>query len=154
MPSLSFINSIRWIVRETLVTLDMSSPTAVDLVMRTGGAETGYRELEQKPRGPGIGYWQVESGPIDAVPLFTAEDIWFKFVMHRPDLQARIGVVCGFPQGPWTRLQITGSIPLQIFLCRVKYWRCPDPIPAGAKDQAQYYVDKFKSQNKEWVNQI
>jgi hypothetical protein len=145
MPSITFINSIRWLVQETLTTLDMISPDVVALIMRTGAAETLYRELEQKPKGPGIGFWQVESGPPDAVPLFTAEDTWFKFVTFRPDLQARIGVVCGFPQGPWTRLQIAGSIPLQITLARLKYWRCPFPIPSGIREQARYYVDKYNA---------
>lgn len=145
MPTISFINSMRWIVQETLTVLDMHNIHAVDLVMRTGAAETGFRELLQKPRGPGVGFWQVENGSINADPLFTAEDTWFNFVMRRPDLQSRIGVVCGFPQGPWTKLQIAGSIPLQITLCRLKYWRCPDPIPAGLKDQARYYVDVYNA---------
>lgn len=145
MPTHFFINSIRWIVHETLTVLDMYNPTAVDLVMRTGAAETGFRQLLQKPRGPGVGFWQVESGPPDADPLFTAESIWFNFVAYRPDLQARIGVVCGFPQGPWNKLQIAGSIPLQVTLCRIKYWNCPDPIPTGMKEQARYYVDVYNA---------
>lgn len=150
----TLVKSVGEIVREVLAGLDMYSEEAFELVMRTGAAETGYRDLEQIGGGPGLGFWQVESGPLDRVPLLTAECIWFNHVVFRTELRDRMRLVTGIEKGPWTRLQILSNIALQAALCRMKYRRDPDPIPSDLEGQAGYWKNVYNPGGKGTVKKF
>jgi len=150
----TFVNSVGKIVKEVLIGLDMYTEEAFGLVMRTGAVETGYRALEQQPRGPGLGFWQVESGPPDRDPLLTAEDIWFNYAVFRGNLRERIQNITDIEKGPWTRSQILRNIALQVVLCRLKYRRDPNPIPKGLEEQAAYWKRIYNPTGKGTVKKF
>ena len=69
---------IREIIVWSLKKMDLYSLEAVDLIYKTGMAETGYRHLKQMGGGPAIGFWQVEPA--------TLIDILDNYVKYRPKL--------------------------------------------------------------------
>jgi len=125
--------SIRKLVKRVLKDLNLYSEEAVNLVMRTGMAESGFRNLEQV-NGRAIGFFQVE-------PL-TAFDIWENFVMARPKYRDVL-LRYGFDESDIIFI-VTSNIALQIALCRLHYRRVKDPIPLSLQDQAVYW--------KTWYN--
>jgi len=131
MSTFPFISTLRDIAREILVELDMYSDEALNLVMRTGAVETGYKHLEQMGDGPALGFWQVEKA--------TADDIWYNFAWSRDRLQKTIYELTGIRKGPWSEFQIKSNLALQIILCRLVYWRFPEKIPQDVGDQADYW---------------
>ena len=62
--------------------MGLYSIDAVDLVYKTGNAETGYRHLKQMGGGPAIGFWQVEPA--------TLIDIMDNYVKYRPKIEKRL----------------------------------------------------------------
>lgn len=149
-----FIESVAEIVTDVLVDLRMYSKEAMELVMRTGAAESGYRSLEQHPTGPGLGFWQIESGPANKVPMLTAEGTWYNFIVFRSDIRERIHRITGIEKGPYTRFQLLSNIALQAVLCRLKYWRDPNPIPETLEEQAAYWKSVYNPEGKGTVEKF
>ncbi len=126
-----FINSIAKIVDHVLITLDMHSQDAFDLVMRTGMQESKFKYLEQIGGGPGLGFWQTEPG------MTGAEDTWVNYLMFKTAIREKLVLVA--PLGPWDEITIMGNIALQVALCRLKYRRDPHRIPSDIPGQASYW---------------
>ena len=123
------INSIAKIVEHVLKALDMHSPDAFDLVMRTGMQESRFKHLEQI-KGPALGFFQVE--------LETANDIWYNYLVFKESIRDKMKML-NLPMGPWDELTIMSNIALQAALCRLHYRRFRDPIPSTIEGQADYY---------------
>ena len=124
------IDSIKEIVEETLYRLDMYSDDALELVMNTGWAESGYRALRQL-NGPAIGFWQVE--------MATVQDTLDKYVAYRPHIEDKLASL-GLDEEN-LEFSILSNISLQAAFCRLKYRRDSQPIPPwdNLKDQANYW---------------
>jgi hypothetical protein len=122
------IKEIRDLVKRVLKDLDCYSIDAVNLVMRTGMAETGFRHLKQI-NGRAIGFFQVE-------PL-TAFDLWENFAQSRPKYRDVL-LRYGFDDGD-LRFIVTSNIAIQIALCRLHYRRFKEPIPTTLEGQAKYW---------------
>ena len=52
------ISDIKSIIEDTLDIMGMKTDDAVDMIYRTGMAESGYRCLIQKGGGPALGFFQ------------------------------------------------------------------------------------------------
>ena len=122
------INSIAKIVEHVLKALDMHSPDAFDLVMRTGMQESRFKHLEQI-KGPALGFFQVE--------LETANDIWYNYLVFKESLRDKLRLIV--PMGPWDDFTIMSNIALQAALCRLHYRRFRDPIPSTIEGQGAYW---------------
>ena len=111
--------------------MDLYSEDAVDLVYKTGNAETGYRHLKQMGGGPAIGFWQVEPA--------TLIDIMDNYVKYRPELEKRLKSL-GFSQSDM-ETRVMGNIALQVVFCRLKYKRDKYALPKSndLKGQAEYW---------------
>jgi len=129
--------SIKKIIKWTLQELDMYSPEALEMVYKTGLAETGYRHLEQI-KGPAIGFFQVEPA--------TMNDTWDNYVMYRPDLKTKLWAL-GYDEKDGVQ-RVMGSIILQVIFCRLKYRRSPKPLPAcgDLEAQAKYWKSIYNSE--------
>jgi hypothetical protein len=140
----SLVESIAKIVREVLVGMDMYSTEAFDLVMRTGMVESGYQDIEQQPKGPAIGFWQVELG--------TANSLWYDMLVYRAELRNKVYAVTGIDKrvesGPFKPFNILSNIALQAVLCRLKYRTDPEPIPTSLEEQAEYWVRVYNAGGK------
>jgi|TARA_R100000501_G_C2593538_1_gene92758 hypothetical protein len=122
---------IREIIEWSLKEMDLYSEDAVDLVYKTGNAETGYRHLKQMGGGPAIGFWQVEPA--------TLIDIIDNYVKYRPELEKRLKSLGFSKSGIETR--VMSNIALQAVFCRLKYKRDRYALPKSSdlKAQAEYW---------------
>ena len=120
-------NIIEWSLKE----MGLYSEDAVDLVYKTGNAETGYRHLKQMGGGPAIGFWQVEPA--------TLIDIMDNYVNYRPELLKGL-ISLGYNQSH-IETRVMGNIALQAVFCRLKYKRDKYPLPKSddLKAQAEYW---------------
>ena len=119
--------TIRRLTKKVLKDLDCYSEDAVNLVMETGMAESGFRHLEQI-RGRALGFFQVEPN--------TAFDIWENYAMMRPRYR-EVLMRYGFDETDMD--SVTGNIRVQIALCRLKYRRKKPPIPHTLEGRAEYW---------------
>jgi len=118
---------IREIIEWGLKEMDLYSEDAVDLVYKTGNAETGYRHLKQMGGGPAIGFWQVEPA--------TLIDIIDNYVKYRPELEKRLKSL-GFSQSDM-ETRVMSNIALQAVFCRLKYKRDKYALPKSSDLEAQ-----------------
>ena len=123
--------NIREIIEWSLKQMDLYSEDAVDLVYKTGNAETGYRHLKQMGGGPAIGFWQVEPA--------TLIDIIDNYVKYRPKLEKGLKSL-GFNESDM-EIRVMGNIALQAVFCRLKYKRDRYPLPkvGNLEAQAKYW---------------
>ena len=122
---------IRKIIVWTLKKMDLYSPTAADLIYKTGMAETGYKHLKQMGDGPAIGFWQVEPA--------TLRDTIENYVKYRPELQKGLKSL-GFSSDDM-EMRVMSNIALQVVFCRLKYKRDKYALPliGDLKGQAEYW---------------
>ena len=118
---------IRKIIDWSLKIMGLHSKDAVDLVYKTGNAETGYRHLKQMGGGPAIGFWQVEPA--------TLIDIMDNYVKYRPELEKRLKLL-GFDRRDM-EVRIMSNIALQAVFCRLKYKRDKYALPKSNDLEAQ-----------------
>ena len=118
---------IREIIEWSLKEMGLHSKDAVDLVYKTGNAETGYRHLKQMGGGPAIGFWQVEPA--------TLIDIMDNYVKYRPKLEKRLKSL-GFSQSDM-ETRVMSNIALQAVFCRLKYKRDKYALPKSSDLEAQ-----------------
>ena len=71
------IDTIRKITEIVCKHLGMYSEDAVDLIIATGKAESGFRALEQT-KGPAIGFFQIEPD--------TINDVMDNYAHYRPHI--------------------------------------------------------------------
>ncbi|MFM2042104.1 MAG: hypothetical protein RLY86_680 [Pseudomonadota bacterium] len=96
-----------------------ASEGAIDLVLGTGAVESGYRDIRQHPTGPAIGWWQIEPA--------THDDIWDRFLAHRPPLRAAVQALL-IPDMP-RHDQLAANAYYGAVMARLVYWRSPLPVP-------------------------
>ena len=118
---------IREIIEWSLKEMDLYSEDAVDLVYKTGNAETGYRHLKQMGSGPAIGFWQVEPA--------TLIDIVDNYVKYRSKLEKGLKSL-GFDRRHM-EIRVMGNIALQAVFCRLKYKRDKYALPKANDLEAQ-----------------
>lgn len=107
------------VVRPALQKMGLWSESAERLVIGTGLIETNYDYLSQV-NGPALGPWQDE--PV------TINDTWDNFLSFRNDLKARI---TDLMVGSVDRVsQVAWNLQYAAALCRLKYLRAPEPLPA------------------------
>ena len=124
------------IIDQTLHKINMHSEEAVQLVYRTGKAESGYKNLKQLQGGCALSFWQIEPA--------TIADTIKNYLDFRPQLYDKlvdIGFDCEDPE--WSVLT---NIPVAIAFCRLKYYRDPNPIPKTMKGQAKYWKSVYNSE--------
>ena len=122
---------IREIIEWALKKMDLYSFEAVDLIYKTGMAETGYKHLKQMGGGPAIGFWQVEPA--------TLIDILDNYVKYRPNLEKGLKSL-GFSRND-VETRVMSNIALQVAFCRLKYKRDKYPLPliGDLQGQAKYW---------------
>ena len=122
---------IREIIEWGLKEMDLYSEDAVDLVYKTGNAETGYKHLKQMGDGPAIGFWQVEPA--------TLFDIMDNYVKYRPKLEKGLESL-GFDRRN-VEVRVMSNIALQAAFCRLKYKRDKYALPliGDLEGQAKYW---------------
>lgn len=110
-----------------------SAPAAVQLVLGTAAVESQFRHLDQitsaddRTWGPAYGLWQVEQETLD--------DIFDNFLGTRSGLRRRVKDLVA----PWPNrtIQLATNLAFAAVICRLVYWRSPQPLPAPDDVEAQ-----------------
>ena len=126
---MSINKTVRKVAEQVCKDFEMYSPEAVDLIVATGHAETGYRHLEQIGGGPGLGFFQIEKATID--------DILDNYAVYRPVIMNTL-IDFGLIQGD-EHFSVMTNIALQVAFCRLHYRRVPEPLPKNLKGMAKYW---------------
>ena len=114
-------------ISETLRALGLWSQAAEDLVLGTGAQESQYKYTQQLGGGPALGYWQMETA--------THDDCWSDFLKYRPALADDVKSLLN--GAPISASAMVANIPYAAAMCRIRYYRVRDPLPA-AGDIAGY----------------
>ena len=111
---------------------------AVNLIYRTGLAESGYRVTRQQGGGPALGYWQMEPA--------TYDDIWQNFLVYRMGLA---DLVKDFLIGNEIDqlAQLEDNHEFACAMCRVHYMRVSArlPAPEDIEGQADYWKAHYNT---------
>lgn len=124
------------IVAPALEAIGMNSPVAINLVAGTGLVESSYVSLKQIGTGPALGLWQMEPA--------THADIWKNYINAQPALTRTLKTL----MTPGNSLaQLTGNLLYAAAMCRIKYFRAPQALPAenDAAGMALYWKAIYNS---------
>ena len=141
-------DTIKSIIKYTLIKMEMHSKEACDLIYETGMAESGYRALEQKGSGPALGFFQCEPN--------TADDILKNYVIFRSSISQKL-LELGLPAKILADIKsrdhmdvlkysLLTNLALQVAFCRLKYRRDKDPIPTTKKLRAAYWKKVYNTE--------
>lgn len=114
------------VIRPALRTLGpgFATEAAEHLLLGTAAVESDFRALAQYGGGPAVGLWQMEPA--------TYRDLWKSFLEHRPSLRLAVLSFGSRAAGdPPPAEEMTWNFRLAAAMCRVHYFRFPDPLPAA-----------------------
>jgi len=120
-----------YVVRPTLEYLAPEIPyseAAENLLVATATHESRLKYLVQNGGGPARGLFQIEPA--------TDQDNWNNYLRYKPELKQKVERLCGVRS-----LDLTGNLPYQVAMARIKYYRSSSPLPAA---------DDIKGQAREW----
>lgn len=135
------------IVRPTLNAIGLWSDAAETLVLGTAIQESRLTYLRQLG-GPARGLYQMEPA--------THDDIWNSFLDYRDDLAHRVSALIA--PTPDSVDQLETNLVYATAMCRVKYLRASEPLPAaddidglGAYWKTNYNTALGKGTPEEWA---
>lgn len=125
------------VIRPTLAHLDLGGPQAETLLLGTALTESGLDYLKQIS-GPALGFYQCEPA--------THQDTWVNYLGFRGDLSALVNQLLA-PR-PDRLVQLQTNLAYATAICRIHYWRRPEPLPAwdDAEALATYHKQFYNSQ--------
>ena len=119
------------VVRPVIKRLGLWSPAAEQLVLATAIHESFAQYLRQLGGGPAIGFWQMEKD--------THDDIWDNYLEYRPDMRFKLSNL----RASWPRdaEQMATNIAYGCAMCRIHYFRRPEPLPSegDAEEMSNYW---------------
>jgi len=124
------IQEIKEIVEYSLYKLNCYSDDALALVVRTGMAESGYRELKGYGKhNPAIGFWQIEPA--------TLYDMMKNFLSYRKKYKDALKELGMEFKGDDIEISVMSNMAVQAALCRLHYRRDKQAIPSWDDIEAQ-----------------
>lgn len=93
---------------------------AIRLVLGTGAQESGLRHLMQQ-KGPAISLWQIQKA--------TYSDLFTNFLSNPKRIQLRTRLTDLAARMPSIDVQLASNLCLGAAVCRLIYFRAPDPLP-------------------------
>jgi hypothetical protein len=140
--SLNLFQVREYIVRPALEHIGQGRPEAVQLVMATGAAESGFQFVDQVNRGeerpgPAYGPWQAEAA--------TVHDIW-RWLALRPSLARTVRERMILPHD--TVRQLQGNFYYAAIMCRLHYMRFSEPLPeyGNSAGMARYWKKYYNTE--------
>lgn len=113
------------VVRPTLLYLEPEIPyslAAENLIVGTALHESKLTNIKQLGGGPALGLLQIEPD--------TAADNWQNYLLFRKTLHNKVKRLEGSSEV--LHLALTGNLPYQVAMARVKYFRDPEPLPRSS----------------------
>ena len=134
-----------YVVLPALKAINLAEPARVQLVLGTGGTESGgYNYLDQTTPGPGpaYGFWQMER--------FTHDDIWRSYLAYQPSaFRDALMQLAGHWRND-TIPEITvlhWNLRYAAAMCAVHYRRAKGALPAAgdAAGMAAYWKQVYNT---------
>lgn len=127
-----------YVIRPTLVHLELWSSAAELLLLGTALAESNLRWLVQKRGGPGLGLYQIE--PV------THKDVWESYLSKSMKSKLKAKVVWLTSRNPLNE-QLVCNLAYATAIARVIYWRKPEALPEAdnIKGLAKYWKDHYNT---------
>lgn len=114
-----------WVISPTLDAIELGGEPARRLVFGTACQESWLRYLHQIG-GPALGLWQMEPATHDDLKRWLAT---------RPNLESKVQRLAR----RYNAEEMIGNLYYGCAMCRIKYRRDADPIPATLPEQAAYW---------------
>ena len=135
------IDQMRELTVTVLKRIGYYSEDAVELVLRTGAAESYFEYIRQLGNGPARSFFQVEPA--------TARYLINKYIEYRPNVRKELEELClcdlskidDKSEDEQLRFQLMSNIALSIALCRIRYRLDRKAIPPkhDLRAQAEYW---------------
>ena len=124
----------REVVLPTLQYLELWSPAAENLVIGTAAHESGGCRYLAQIGGPALGLFQIEPA--------THDDLWANFLAYRAELRAKTAALASV--WPERVQQLATNLSYATAICRLIYYRAPDPLPpADDVEGLAHYWKRF-----------
>lgn len=107
------------VVDPALFYLGLRSDAASDLVLGTALAESGLDAIAQNG-GPALGFFQIEPA--------THDDLWTNFLRGEPEMHDKLSRIAA--EWPTVAAQLATNALYAAAICRLIYYRRPEPLPA------------------------
>ena len=128
-------NQLRvFVIKPVLVSLDMYSQEAEDLVAGTIAQESRMGHYIHQVGGPALGICQMEPA--------THKDIWENFISYRKDLSERLNGICF----DMSESDMIWNLKYAVTMCRIHYYRKPGAIPLDVEGQAEYWKRHYNTE--------
>ena len=122
------VSSIRTqVIYPALNKMGMWSEAAGELVLGTAIVESNLTYLQQHGEGPALGLWQVEPA--------THEDLYANYLNYRPEMMSSLMEL----RSPALNMNenLATNLMYGAAVCRLCYYRKPDPLPEAGDVEAQ-----------------
>jgi hypothetical protein len=132
---------LRHVIVPTLGYLRLDSPEARALLLRTASQESGCGQwLKQRDGGPAVGIYQMEP----ATHHDLLEHLNETRVYQARNLLLRAG---GKYTGMTDDESMAGNLYYATAMCRLQYWRFPEPLPRveDVEGQARYWKKYYNT---------
>jgi hypothetical protein len=125
------------VIRPVLRHLRAHSENSELLILGTACTESDCGRWLRQIGGPALGIHQMEPA--------THDDIWDRFLIHRPSLMERVKYfsIC-YGNGKGAE-EMAGNLYYATAMCRIHYLRVPAPIPDNLPAQAAYWKQYYNT---------
>lgn len=135
-----------YVIRPALKVIGLWSDAAERLVLGTALVESRLRYLHQIG-GPALGPFQIEPS--------THDDLWKHYFPFRQRLAADVQQLATLSRNPD---QLAWNLGYGAAICRIIYWRRPEPLPAATDIRAMglYWKEHYnthlgKGKIEDWI---
>ena len=128
------------IIRPTLITTNLHSRAAEQLLLGTAIQESLLVHTEQIGGGPALGYFQMEPA--------THDDIWENYLKYRKGLSSKVLSVAGEKAGTRPKsILLKSNDSYAAAMARVHYARVPEALPTAGdiKGMATYWKQYYNT---------
>lgn len=127
----------RYVIQPVLADLKLGGVRAELLVLGTACVESHCGLwLVQLDNGPARGIFQMEPA--------TEEDIWSNFLAYHQDLAKRVNR-WRVQYGNGMADEMTFNLAYAAVMCRLQYYRRPEPLPDDLPGHARYWKDFYNT---------
>ena len=128
----------KYLLEPVLDQMELHSDAAVELLLGTAIQESNLTFLRQLGDGPALGVFQMEPA--------THDDIWENYLLHRPELAARVARTTRYP-GIGMAADMVGNFWYATAMARIHYLRVPKalPEPGDVEGMAHYWKDYYNT---------
>lgn len=128
------------IVRPALITCNLHSDNAENLIMGTAAVESDMGTFINQKNGPALSPWMIEPN--------THKDIYLNFLSYNSQIREKILSACYYVGKPPDDA-LSHNLRYAALICRIKYLRDPEELPSAndIEGLANYWKRVYNTEN-------